>query len=64
MRSDSNVDSVKKVWVKTGIQDNDYIEIKEGLVADQEIVKGPYSAISKKLHDGSEIRKKEEWPNK
>jgi HlyD family secretion protein len=57
-------ETVKKVWVKTGIQDNDYIEIKEGLAADQEIVKGPYSAISKKLNEGSEIKKKEESSHK
>ena len=50
---------VKCIWVKTGIQDNDNIEIQEGLAADQEIVTGPYSAISKKLKEGSEIQKKD-----
>ncbi len=53
-------DTVKMVIVKTGIQDDDYIEIKEGLENDQVIVSGPYSAISKTLKDGSEIRVKKE----
>lgn len=39
------------VPVKTGIQDNTFIEITEGLTADDEVVKAPYSAISKQLKD-------------
>ncbi|MCP4310989.1 MAG: efflux RND transporter periplasmic adaptor subunit [Bacteroidetes bacterium] len=35
--------------VKTGIQDNTYIEITEGLDQDAEIVVAPYSAISRQL---------------
>lgn len=35
--------------VKTGIQDNTYIEILEGLDAEFEIIKAPFSAISKEL---------------
>jgi HlyD family secretion protein len=35
--------------VKTGIQDNTYIEITEGLEEDAEIVTAPYSAISRQL---------------
>ncbi len=41
-----------KAWmkeVKTGIQDNNYIEITEGLDTDAEIIVGPYSAISRQL---------------
>jgi HlyD family secretion protein len=41
-----------KAWmkqVKTGIQDNSYIEILEGLGPDDEIVTAPYSAISRQL---------------
>jgi HlyD family secretion protein len=43
-----------KAWmkqVKTGIQDNNYIEITEGLDKDAEIVVAPYSAISRQLKD-------------
>jgi len=41
-----------KSWmkeVKTGIQDNNYIEITEGLDPDAEIIVAPYSAISRQL---------------
>jgi len=41
-----------KAWLKeveTGIQDNTYIEITEGLEEDAEIVTAPYSAISRQL---------------
>ncbi|MDA3821707.1 MAG: efflux RND transporter periplasmic adaptor subunit [Bacteroidales bacterium] len=43
--------AVMKV-VKTGIQDNTYIEILEGLDPEDNIVIAPYSAISKELKDG------------
>jgi HlyD family secretion protein len=46
---------VKQVPVKTGISDDTYIEIVSGLDADQEIVSGPYRAISKELEDGTRI---------
>ena len=35
--------------VKTGIQDNSYIEITEGLDPEEEVVVAPYSAISRQL---------------
>ena len=35
--------------VKTGIQDNSFIEISEGLELEDEIVISPYSAISSQL---------------
>jgi HlyD family secretion protein len=41
-----------KAWmkqVKTGIQDNSYIEITEGLDLDAEVIVAPYSAISRQL---------------
>ena len=37
------------VKVKTGIQDNNYIQILEGVEEDDEIITSPYNAISKKL---------------
>jgi len=39
--------------VKTGIQDNKLIEIVEGLNEDFKVVTAPYSAISRKLKNGS-----------
>jgi HlyD family secretion protein len=50
-------DSAKIVEVKTGIQDNQFIEITEGLTGDEEVVTAPYSAISRKLKDKMLIKK-------
>jgi HlyD family secretion protein len=46
---------VRKVRVKTGIQDNDYIRILTGLKGGEEVVSAPYSAISKILKDSMEV---------
>lgn len=46
----------KLVYVTTGIQDNDYIEIKKGLNVGDEVIAGPYGAVSKLLKDGSKIK--------
>lgn len=50
-------DTARIVEVRTGIQDNQYIEIIEGLKGDEEVITAPYSAISRKLKDKSLIRK-------
>jgi HlyD family secretion protein len=47
---------VKKTIVKTGIQDINYIEILNGLNAGDEIVTGPYNAVSKTLKDGNKVK--------
>jgi HlyD family secretion protein len=41
--------------VKTGIQDNTYIEITEGLDPEDEIVIAPYSAISRQLKNDQNV---------
>ncbi len=48
--------------VKTGIQDNSYIEILSGIEPNERVISAPFSAISKKLSDSTlvEILKKEE----
>jgi HlyD family secretion protein len=48
--------------VKTGIQDNSYIEILSGVELNDRVVSAPFSAISKKLSDSTliEVVKKEE----
>ena len=48
---------VKLTVVKTGIQDNNYIEIISGLSVDQEVVSAPYSMIAKTLKDGDLVEK-------
>ncbi len=47
----------KMLKVKTGIQDNTYIQITEGLKEGQEIITAPYRAVSKKLKDGDKVTK-------
>lgn len=54
---DSKTSKVKKVEVTTGIQNDQFIIIKSGLKAGQEIVSGPYSAIQNKLKDGMKVEK-------
>jgi len=41
--------------VKTGIQDNSYIEILSGVEINDRIITAPFSAISKKLSDSTQI---------
>jgi HlyD family secretion protein len=48
-------DTVAVREVKTGIQDNDYIEITSGLQEGETVVTGPYSAVSRKLKSGAHI---------
>jgi len=48
-------DTVAVREVKTGIQDNDYIEVLSGLEEGETVVTGPYSAISRKLKGGGRI---------
>jgi len=51
---------VFKKAVKTGIQDSENIEIKEGLKTGDEIVVGPFNAINKLLNDSAEVKKVDE----
>ena len=48
-------DHVKMVPVKAGINDQDYVEILEGLTEGQEVVSGSFKAINKELEDGKKI---------
>lgn len=65
-------DTVAVREVKTGIQDNDFIQILSGLNEGETVVTGPYSAISRKLEGGGrihvvdkeEMRKKNEEKDK
>ncbi len=47
--------TVKKVVVKSGIQDINYIEITSGLKGGEDVVIGPYTAVSKSLKDGAKV---------
>jgi HlyD family secretion protein len=52
----NNNGKVKTSIVKTGIQDNNYIEIISGVNEENEVVTAPYNIITKKLKDGSQIK--------
>ena len=47
---------VKKVVVKTGIQDINNIEVTQGLKVGDEIIVAPYNVISKTLKDGTKVK--------
>ena len=49
-------DTVRKVKVRTDIQDINYIEIVDGLKAGDQIVTGPYSIVSKTLKSGQHVK--------
>jgi HlyD family secretion protein len=49
-------DTVKKVKVRTDIQDINYIEVPEGLKEGDLVVTGPYSVISKSLKSGLRVK--------
>lgn len=51
-----NKSTVNLKKVKTGIQDNNFIEIKEGLSEKDKVVVAPYSAVSRKLKDGDIVK--------
>jgi HlyD family secretion protein len=51
---------VKTVQVKTGISDFDNIEILRGLKAGDEVVSGPFRAVSKQLKDSAAVVVKDE----
>jgi len=46
-----------KTDVKSGIQDNTYIEIREGLDENKFVIVAPYDVIAKKLKDGTLVNK-------
>ncbi|MDQ3140640.1 MAG: efflux RND transporter periplasmic adaptor subunit [Bacteroidota bacterium] len=53
-------DTVARKDVETGIQDENYIELKSGVSGEETIIIGPYAAISKKLKDGAKVHLKKE----
>jgi HlyD family secretion protein len=46
----------KKKDIKTGISDDFYIEITEGLQESTEIIKGPFKAINTELEDDMKVK--------
>ena len=50
--------------VKTGISDYEHIEILEGVKEGEEVISGPFLAVSKRLKDGDHISKEEKKKDK
>ena len=48
--------TVRRVKVKSGIQDINYIEILDGLKAGDEVVTGPYNVVSKTIKEGQKVK--------
>ena len=48
-------DKVEMQKVETGIADSTYIEVKKGVKPGDEVVSGSYTAISRKLKDGTKV---------
>ena len=48
--------TVKRVNVRTDIQDMNYIEVLGGLKEGDEVVTGPYTIVSKILREGMKVK--------
>jgi HlyD family secretion protein len=57
-------DTARMIKVVTGIQDNEYIQVLEGLQEGQEVITGPYSIVSRKLKNGLRVERKSEEDKK
>ncbi|MBV9009356.1 MAG: efflux RND transporter periplasmic adaptor subunit [Verrucomicrobia bacterium] len=52
---EKNGKTARQVKVTTGIADDTYIEVKNGVAPGDEVISGSYSAISRKLKDGAKV---------
>ncbi len=57
-----SADSARMVLVKTGIQDDEFIQILEGLKGDEMIITGPYSTVSRMLKQGDKVYEDKKKP--
>lgn len=51
-------DTIQKVAVKTGIQDDEFIHVLSGLESGKTVVIGPYVEVSKNLKEGAKVHVK------
>jgi HlyD family secretion protein len=47
--------TAKLKFIETGIQDNNYIQVKTGLEVGAEVIKGPFNTVSRKLEGGENV---------
>ena len=55
-------DAVKSVPVKRGVSDDTHVEILDGMTEGQDVVSGPYRAISRDLKEGSKVKRGTDSP--
>jgi HlyD family secretion protein len=48
--------TIKRVKVRTDIQDINYIEVVDGVKEGDEVITGPYSTVSKVLREGMKVK--------
>jgi len=53
----STTKTVKKIKVKTGIQDLNFIQILSGLKVGEQVITGPYNLVSKTIKEGDLVKK-------
>jgi HlyD family secretion protein len=53
---DEKTNTVQLKDVKTGLQDNKYLEITEGLKENEQVVAAPYGAIARTLNDKNKVK--------
>jgi HlyD family secretion protein len=58
-RYDSSAHKVRRQPVTTGISDDTYMAIQEGLAAGTPIVTGPYNTVTKELRDGMTVKERQ-----
>jgi HlyD family secretion protein len=42
-------------YVKTGVQDDQFIHVLEGISKDEQVITGPYDEVAKTLNNGDEV---------
>lgn len=53
-------DTVKMVEVKTGIQDDEFIQVLSGVKEGEKVITGPYNTVARKLNSGDSVKLKKE----
>lgn len=52
----AEADTARMVEVSTGIADDTHMEIKSGLSGGEQVITGPYSAVSRRLEPGAKVQ--------
>ena len=50
-----NTGKAKVKYVNTGVQDDQFIHVIQGLSKDEQVITGPYDEVAKSLSNGDEV---------